>query len=86
MIAEGSAMVRAYLTAEQRLGRISETTGTSTLAPTLIGAAQLLFIDQESGPSDDETLHKVIATVLDGAVTNNRRAARPSAHPEHPSE
>ena len=69
--------IRAYWAALQRLGRISGTNDIPTLTPTIIGAAHLLFTDQESGPSDDETLHEVIAIVLDGAITNNRcRAVR----------
>ena len=84
LIAEGSAMVSAYLTAEQRLGRISGSTDIPTLAPTLIGAVHLLFTDQESGPPDDEAVHKVIATVMDGAITNNQSLSRCSAQPEHP--
>jgi AcrR family transcriptional regulator len=69
LIAEGSAMVSAYLTAEQGLGRLSATADPATLGPTLIGAVHLLFTNQENGPPVTETLHRVVATVLaDGAV------------------
>ena len=80
LIGEGSAMVSAYLTAEQRLGRISRTADVPTLAPTLIGAAHLLFTDREGGPSVDETLHKVITTVLDGALTHGRPQGAQRTH------
>jgi AcrR family transcriptional regulator len=64
LIAEGTAIVRAYLVAEQARGRIPATADIATLAPTLIGATHLLFTDREGGAPDAEALYKVIATVI----------------------
>ena len=86
LIAEASAMVRAYLTAEQGLGRIASTADIPTLAPTLVGAAHLLFTDHESGTLDAAHLHKVVATVLDGAMANNRHSSRRFVQREDQSE
>jgi AcrR family transcriptional regulator len=68
LIAEGSAMVTAYLTAEKALGRVAAAADIPTLSHTLVGAAHLLFTDRESGPPDAETLHNVVATVMHGVV------------------
>jgi len=40
----------------------------NTLAPTLIGAAHLLFADRESGPPDAGAVHKVATTIIAGVV------------------
>lgn len=68
LIAEGTAAVTAYLAAEQGLGRIAATADITTLSPTLIGAAHLLFADRESGPPNAQSLHKLVVGVLQGAA------------------
>lgn len=78
LLAEGSALVSCYLTAEQELGRIRSTADIATLSATLIGAVHLLFTDRESGSPDAESLKKVVATVVNGAVANNRHGRRRS--------
>jgi AcrR family transcriptional regulator len=72
LLTEGTAMVVAYLTEEQTLGRIEATADISTLSYMLIGSVHLLFTDRESGPPETEALRRVVAGVLGGAV-------RPSA-------
>ena len=66
LIAEGSAMVTAYLTAEQARGRVAATADISTLSHTLIGSVHLLFTDQDDGPPGTEELRKVITGVMRG--------------------
>jgi AcrR family transcriptional regulator len=68
LIAEGTAMVTAYLTEEQRLGRVATDADTTALSPTLIGSLHLLFTDRESGPPDVAAVRKVVATVMQGSL------------------
>ncbi|MGA2528066.1 MAG: TetR family transcriptional regulator [Acidimicrobiales bacterium] len=68
LIAEGSAMVAAYLTAEKALGRVATVVDIPTYSHMLIGAVHLLFTDTESDIPDTETLHKVVATVMKGVI------------------
>lgn len=68
LIAEATAMVTAYLNEEQALGRVADTADIPTLSHMLIGSVHLLFTDRESGPPAAEALHKVVATVMSGAV------------------
>lgn len=68
LIAEGSAAITAYLTAEQALGRISGSAETPALSYMLVGATHLLFTDRESGPPDVEALHNVVVNVVHGAA------------------
>jgi AcrR family transcriptional regulator len=82
LIAEGTAMVTAYLTEEQALGRVAATADIPTLSPTLIGSVHLLFTDRESGPPDAAALHKVVETVMQGVITNIRYAPRRRASRE----
>jgi AcrR family transcriptional regulator len=72
ILTEAAAMIAAYLAAEQDLGRIAADADIDTLAPTLIGAAHLLFADRENGPPDAGALHKVVATVIAGIVQDPR--------------
>jgi len=61
-------MVTAYLTDEQRLGRVATDADTKALSPTLIGSLHLLFTDRESGPPDVRAVRKVVATVMHGSL------------------
>ena len=49
LLTEAVVMIADYLTAERDLGRIAADADVATLAPTLIGAAHLLFADR-TGP------------------------------------
>ncbi|MEV0641866.1 TetR family transcriptional regulator [Streptomyces sp. NPDC050619] len=68
LLAEATAMIASYLTAERARGRLATDADVDTLAPTLIGAAHLLFADRESGPPDAGAVRKVVRTVVGGAV------------------
>jgi len=68
LVSESAAMVAGYLAAEQDLGRVATDADISTLAPTLIGAAHLLFTDTD-GPPEPAAVAGVVATVLAGALT-----------------
>jgi hypothetical protein len=61
-------MVAGYLAAERDLGRIAAGADIGTLAPTLIGAAHLLFTDADGTPPDAGAIARVIAAVLAGAA------------------
>lgn len=64
LLSDATAALAAYLTAERDLGRLALDADAGVLAPTLIGAAHLLFADRESGAPDAEAVRKVVVTVL----------------------
>jgi AcrR family transcriptional regulator len=64
LVSESTALVAGYLAAERDLGRIAADADIGTLAPTLVGAAHLLFTDTDSGPPDAPAIARVVATVL----------------------
>jgi AcrR family transcriptional regulator len=66
LLREATAMIAAYLAAEQELGRIAADADVSTLAATLIGAAHLEFAGRDATPPDAEAVRKMVATVITG--------------------
>jgi AcrR family transcriptional regulator len=68
LVGEGTAMLAGYLAAERDLGRLAPDADLDTLAPTLIGAAHLLFTDRASPPPTPAALHKVVTTVITPAL------------------
>ncbi len=68
LVSESTAMVADYLSAERDLGRIAPAADISTLAPTLIGAAHLLFADADADGPDPAAIARVVATVLAGVA------------------
>ena len=68
LVGEGTAMIAGYLTAERDQGRLAPDADVATLAPTLIGAAQLLFTENKSSPPEPAAVHNVVTTVLAGAM------------------
>jgi AcrR family transcriptional regulator len=68
LLAEATAMIASYLTAERELGRIAADADVDTLAPTLIGAGHLLFAGREGIPPEPGAVHKVVTTVIAGVV------------------
>jgi AcrR family transcriptional regulator len=72
VLAQATAMIAAYLTAERNLGRIAADADVGTLAPTLIGAAHLLFADREGTPPNAEAVRKVVTTVIAGVMPQPR--------------
>ena len=67
LVSESTALVAGYLTAERDLGRIAASADIGTLAPTLTGAAHLLFTDTDGTP-EPAAIAKVVATVLAAAA------------------
>jgi hypothetical protein len=68
LVGEGGAMIAGYLTAERDHGRITSNADVDTLAPTLIGAAHLLFTEQTGGPPEPTAVRRVVTTVLASAT------------------
>jgi AcrR family transcriptional regulator len=67
-LTEAVAMIASYLTAERDLGRIAADADIDTLAPTLIGAAHLLFADRKATPPEADAVRKMVTTVLAGGL------------------
>ncbi|MGY1436039.1 TetR/AcrR family transcriptional regulator [Streptomyces reniochalinae] len=67
LLAEATAMIAAYLAAERGLGRVAADADVDVLAPTLIGAAHLLFADRTGAPPRAAAVHRSVVTVLAGA-------------------
>jgi AcrR family transcriptional regulator len=68
LLTEAGAMLVAYLAAERDLGRLTWDADVRTLAPTLLGAAHLLFAGRDSGPPAPATVERTVATVLAGRI------------------
>jgi AcrR family transcriptional regulator len=68
VLSEATAMVASYLTAEQEIGRISADAEIATLAPTLVGAAHLLFADRESSAPGPRAVRHVVTAVIGSAL------------------
>jgi AcrR family transcriptional regulator len=75
LLADGAAMIASYLAAERGLGRIAADADVDTLAPTLIGAAHLLFTGWEGAPVAAEAVHKAVTTVIAGVAERPERSA-----------
>jgi AcrR family transcriptional regulator len=73
VLAEATAMIASYLTAERELGRISADADVDTLAFTLIGSGHLLFAGREGVPPEDGAVDKVVTTVVAGVVAARGR-------------
>ncbi|MCG6499264.1 TetR/AcrR family transcriptional regulator [Kitasatospora sp. A2-31] len=68
VLTDAANAIAAYLAAERSLGRLAPRADVDVLAPTLIGAAHLLFADRTGTPPEPAAVHKVVTTVLAGAV------------------
>ncbi|GAA2353658.1 TetR/AcrR family transcriptional regulator [Streptomyces cuspidosporus] len=68
LLAEATAMIAAYLTAERDLGRVAADADVDTLAPTLIGAGHLLFADRHGAPPGAGAVRKAVTTVVGGVL------------------
>jgi AcrR family transcriptional regulator len=66
LLTESTVMVASYLSDERDLGRIAPSADIATLAPTLIGAAHLLFTDADGVP-DSGAIGRTVASVLAAA-------------------
>ncbi|MEU3597649.1 TetR/AcrR family transcriptional regulator [Streptomyces sp. NPDC006798] len=67
VLADAVAGIAAYLSAEGALGRIAPDADADVLAPTLIGAAHLLFADRHGVPPGAEDVRRVVTAVISGA-------------------
>ena len=72
LLNEATTMIACYLTLERELGRIAPDADVDTLAPTLIGAAHLLFAGRDAIPPGDAAVRKVVITVIAGAAPEGR--------------
>jgi AcrR family transcriptional regulator len=68
VLTEAVDMIAAYLTAERDLGRISADAEVALLAPTLIGAAHLLFADRTGSPPQPDAVRRMVTAVLAGVL------------------
>jgi AcrR family transcriptional regulator len=68
VLTEAVDMIASYLAAERALGRIAADAEVDMLAPTLIGAAHLLFADRTGTPPDAEAVRRVVTTVIGGVL------------------
>ncbi|RCV52071.1 TetR/AcrR family transcriptional regulator [Marinitenerispora sediminis] len=68
VLTEAASGIAGYLAAERDLGRIAPDADPATLAPTLIGAAHLLFADREAAPPGADAVHRAVTTVVAGAL------------------
>jgi AcrR family transcriptional regulator len=68
LVAEATAMIASYLTAERELGRVAADADVDTLAPTLVGAGHLLFAGRKGTPPEAGALDNVVTTVIAGVV------------------
>ncbi len=66
LVSESTAMVACYLAAERDLGRIAAGADIAALAPTLIGAAHLLFTEADGAP-EPAAVARVAAAILPAA-------------------
>lgn len=63
VLTEAAVRIACYLTEERDLGRVAADADVDVLAPTLIGAAHLLFADRDA-PPEPGSVRQVVATVL----------------------
>ena len=68
LIAEIVRMVRAYLLAEQSLGRVVAEADVSVLAPMLIGSVHLLLADRTGESPAPDAVRAVVEGVLGGVL------------------
>jgi AcrR family transcriptional regulator len=68
LVGEGAAMIAGYLAAERDRHRIASDVDVDVLAPTLIGAAHLLYTEQKGSPPEPAAVHKIVTTVLAGSI------------------
>jgi AcrR family transcriptional regulator len=68
LLTEAVVMVADYLTAERELGRIAADADVDMLAPTLIGAAHLLFADRTALPPEPDAVRRMVSTVIYGVA------------------
>jgi AcrR family transcriptional regulator len=68
LVRETVRMVADYLRAERELGRVVADADIDSLAPNLVGAAHLHFVDYDPAPPRDEDVQHFVRTMLGGVV------------------
>lgn len=68
LAAQATSGIAAYLAAERERGRVAEDADIDTLAPTLVGAAHLLFADRTSPPPPAAAVRRTVTAVVGGAL------------------
>ncbi len=68
VLTEAVIMMASYLTLERALGRIADDAEVDALAPTLIGAAHLLFADRDGPRPDAAAVRRVVTAVIGGVL------------------
>ncbi|WP_354637714.1 TetR/AcrR family transcriptional regulator [Kitasatospora camelliae] len=63
LLTEATAVIAGYLAAERDHGRITPDADLDTLAPTLVGAAHLLFADRHAPRPTPASLHHLVTTI-----------------------
>ncbi|MFI0741072.1 TetR/AcrR family transcriptional regulator [Streptomyces sp. NPDC021100] len=68
LLTDAAAVLASYLAAERGLGRLALDADVDVLAPTLIGAAHLLFADRTGPPPGADAVRRTVGAVLGGVV------------------
>ncbi|MFE6974253.1 TetR family transcriptional regulator [Streptomyces sp. NPDC057682] len=68
LAAQATTGIAAYLAAERERGRVAGNADIDTLAPTLVGAAHLLFADRTSPPPPAAAVRRTVTAVIGGAL------------------
>ncbi|WP_024799332.1 TetR/AcrR family transcriptional regulator [Nocardia sp. BMG51109] len=73
VLTDAAMMLTAYLSAERDLGRLPADAEPDGLAPTLVGAAHLLFADRTGTPPDARAVRRMVTSALSGAYATDDR-------------
>ncbi|MFD7292497.1 TetR family transcriptional regulator [Streptomyces sp. NPDC059897] len=68
VLSDATAMLRSYLEAERRAGRLTPDTDIDSLGLTLIGSGHLLYANREDGPPGDADVRRVVTSAVAGAL------------------
>ncbi|CNF51695.1 TetR family transcriptional regulator [Mycobacterium tuberculosis] len=68
VLTEAVGVIESYLAAERDLGRLVPGADVETLAPTLIGAAHLLFADRSGPRPEHAAVQRMVSTVIAGSL------------------
>lgn len=72
LLTDAATAIAAYLAAERDLGRVTADADVDTLAPTLVGAAHMLFADRQGVPPEPGDVLKVVTAVVAGVAVVER--------------
>ncbi|MEU5125221.1 TetR/AcrR family transcriptional regulator [Streptomyces mobaraensis] len=68
LLTDAAGVLASYLAAERDLGRLAPDADVDVLAPTLIGAAHLLFADRTGPTTGADAVRRTVAAVVGGVV------------------